>query len=461
MQTEVIVRFAPSPTGYIHVGNVRIALMNWLFAKKQQGKFILRFDDTDESRSREEYRDAIREDLKWLGLIPQEEFAQRERMDIYAKAIEKLKQSRYLYPCFETPEELSIQRKLLSSQGLPPLYDRTKAYQRTPEEIDRLIAEGHTPHWRFRLHQEPVTWQDLVRGDVHFETLQASDPVVIRADGCPLYTLTSVIDDIEMGVSHVVRGEDHVVNTAVQLQIFNALGGEPPRFAHISLLMDREGKPLSKRIDSLSIQKMREQDVFPHAIRAYLTHLGTNTAAQSDETIESMIENFHFSHYGRAAPNFDENALATLNRNTLQNLTFAQAQSFLPTDADENFWQTIRHNIACKQESIEWFSRLSKDLYPKPYSPTEEDECTYLQQALSLLPHEGWHEDAAAPEGVWTLWQERLQAQSERRGKKLLLPLRLALTGMKMGPALPALLQYLGHNRVGLRLEHAIKNANY
>src|SRR5687767_7972822 len=287
----VTTRFAPSPTGRLHVGNVRTALHNWLLAKKHGGRFLLRIDDTDLARSEERFVVAIREDLTWLGLSPDGEERQSARLGIYEAAFERLNAAGRVYPAYETAQELDLKRKVALGRGLPPVYDRAALLLSDAERAAKE-AEGIAPHWRFKLdHDAPIEWDDGIRGPQHFEPAQMSDPVVRRADGSWLYMLPSAIDDIAMGVTEVLRGEDHVSNTAVQVQMFSALGAEPPRFAHEALLVGTEGK-LSKRLGSLGCDVLRESGIEPEAVVALLARLGTSEPVEPIAERAALVDSF-------------------------------------------------------------------------------------------------------------------------------------------------------------------------
>ena len=457
---NVRVRFAPSPTGNIHIGNARVAVLNWLFARRHDGMFMLRFDDTDKTRSSDNFAKSIEKDLSWLGVSYQEKIKQSERLHLYNQATETLKKQGRLYPCFDTPEELTIQRKTQNSQGLPPVYDNRKSLSRSADDIAELIKKGLVPHWRFRLNKSPVSWYDMVRGEVRFESLNMSDPVLIREDGCPLYTFTSVVDDIDTRISHVIRGEDHVANTATQFQLFEALNATPPSFAHIPLLLDSDGKPLSKRIGSLSLEKMRENSLFPRTILLYLARLGTNHAPSASETINQIISSFDLANFGRATPCFNEKIISSLNQTILQNMPFDEAKHFLPDDASLDFWETIRHNVLSAQDISIWWEILSSDTLKNPYSPQDQEELEYLKLALKLLPSSNWNDDKESINNVWNVWQQELKNKTDKKGKNLMLPLRLMLTGLNKGPDIPSILLYLGYDRTQKRLLSTIDSKN-
>lgn len=434
-----LVRFAPSPTGYLHVGNVRTALINWLFARKTGGRFMLRIDDTDTGRSKQEFEDAIAEDLAWLGLTWDSSFKQSERFARYDLAIEALKAAGRLYPCYEKPEELEIKRKMQTGRGLPPVYDRA-SLKLTEAQKAEYEKEGRKPHWRFLLTEKEVKWNDLVRGESKFNPTHMSDPVLIREDGVPLYTLASVVDDGEMNVTHIVRGEDHVSNTAVQVQIFEALGFSVPQFAHTALLKTKEGE-LSKRVGGSDIRSMRVQGIMPMAINSLLAKIGTSDPVEAVETLQALVESFDFAKFGRAPANFDMEELHKLNEKLIRTLPFSQVKDRLPI-SDEAFWHSIRSNIKSLDEANDWW-RIVNEEVSAPLAPEDHD---FLKQSAALLPPEPWDE------GTYNAWIEQVKNASGRKGKPLFMPIRLALTGMEHGPELKALLPLLGREKTLARL---------
>lgn len=438
--TAIKVRFAPSPTGLLHVGNARLALINWLFARHGKGTFLLRLDDTDVERSRPEYAAAIEGDLSWLG-IDWDEFArQSSRLERYDAAVERLKAAGRLYPCYETLDELSLKRRVQQSQGRPPVYDRA-ALNLSDDERAKMEAEGRRPHWRFLLAEEPVEWVDLARGPVHFEPGHMSDPVLLREDGHPLYTLSSVVDDGELGISHVIRGEDHVANTAVQVQVFQALGFTVPEFAHLPLLMGADGKPLSKRLESLSLKALRKDGMEPRAICAYLARLGTPSAATGEERMETLVADFDIAAFGRASPRFDRNELEHLNARVLHHLSFGEVRERLGVEeADEAFWLAVRPNLSKLADAAQWWRILHGDVRPVIEDPG------FCRTAASLMPAEPWDEN------TFKIWTEAIKTATGAKGKALFMPLRLALTGMEHGPELRVLLPMLGRERALARL---------
>lgn len=438
--TAVKVRFAPSPTGLLHVGNARLALINWLFTRHRDGSFLLRMDDTDTERSRPEYAAAIEEDLRWLGCEWDEFARQSDRLSRYDAAVAHLKASGRLYPCYETPDELSLKRRVQQSQGRPPIYDRA-ALKLADADRTKLEAEGRRPHWRFLLADEAVEWDDLARGPVHFEPGHMSDPVLIREDGHPLYTLSSVVDDGELGITHVIRGEDHVANTAVQVQLFHAFGFDVPEFGHLPLLLGDDGKPLSKRLESLSLRALREEGIEARALCAYLAHLGTPLAATGEEDMQTLAARFDIAAFGRAAPRFDRAELEHLNARVLHHLSFEEARDRLGVEeADEAFWLAVRPNLLRLSEAAEWWRILHGDV-----QPVIEDE-KFCRTAASLLPPEPWDDD------TFKVWTEAVKTATGAKGRALFMPLRLALTGMEHGPELRVLLPMLGRERALARL---------
>jgi len=431
----VTTRFAPSPTGTLHVGNVRTALHNWLWARKHGGRFLLRIDDTDRERSREEYVDAIRADLVWLGLDIDGEERQSARFDRYDAAFEMLKAAGRVYACYETPEELDIRRKILLSRGLPPVYERKPA--------DAPVPDGVAPHWRFRLdHAAPIAWDDMVRGPQHFDPATMSDPVVRRADGSWLYLLPSVIDDIAMGITHVVRGEDHVSNTAVQLQMFGALGAAPPAFAHEALLVGTEGK-LSKRLGSLGMQALRDAGIEPVALAALLARLGTSDPVEPVTSLKPLIESIDFSRFGRAPARFDEAELALLNQKILHHTDHDMVAGRLPAAITAARWHAIRPNLMTVAEAAEWVA-----VFDGPFAPPPADEAdrAVIAAAAAAAPAIDWDADP------WHALTGAVKAATGMKGRALFLPLRRALTGRDHGPEMAELLPLIDKSAAIARL---------
>ncbi len=440
-------RFAPSPTGHLHVGNIRTALHNWMFAKKEGGTFLLRLDDTDAERSKEEYVDAIRADLQWLGLSSDEEARQSGRFDRYQEQFETLKAAGRVYPAFETSEELELRRKILLGQGKPPIYERT-ALVLTEEQIAGFEAEGRKPHWRFKLdHDKPIEWNDLIRGDQHFDAALLSDPVIRREDGSWLYMLPSTIDDIDMEITHVVRGEDHVANTAVQIQMFEAFGAKTPIFAHEALLVGAEGK-LSKRLGSLGVSGFRDRHIEPQSIVALLARIGTSDPVEPIADIERLVETFDFGRFGRAPARFDDEELAQLNQKIVHQLDYDAVKDRLPEAMGVDGWNVIRPNLHDMGEVDRWWQVVTGPVAPVEFSSEDSD---FLMAARTAL------EDLEWSDTIWKDWTSALKASTERKGKSLFMPLRQALTGLDHGPDMNALLPLIGRDSVMSRLFTAAK----
>ena len=443
---SVTVRFAPSPTGKLHVGNVRTALINWLFAKSQGGKFILRVDDTDTERSTKAYEDDLKEDLKWLGLEWADTFNQSDRFDKYDAAAQKLRDMGLLYACYETSEELDKKRKIALSRGKPPIYDRA-GLALTDEDKAKLEAEGHTPHWRFKLSGARTEWTDLVRGPQSIDTSSLSDPILIRGDGSYLYTLPSVVDDIEYKITHVVRGEDHVTNSGAQIEIFRALGGTSPDMAHTPLLIGADGAALSKRIGSLSMDILRESGIAPMAISSLLSKLGTSANVEARADLEALAAEFSFDKIGRAPARFDDNDLTSLNAALLREEPFEALKDELAVidpraAADPRFWETVRANCERIGDVAGWVDVIYGDITPE----IDAEDADFIAEAATLLP------DTEFGEGAWREWTALLKEKTDRKGKTLFMPLRKALTGRPHGPDMGMVLQLMGRDRAKARL---------
>ena len=440
----VTTRFAPSPTGRLHVGNIRAALHNWLWARKNGGRFLLRLDDTDAERSTEAFADAIRADLAWLGLMPDEVVRQSDRGALYVAQFERLRQAGRVYPAYETAQELDLKRKVQLGRGLPPVYDRA-ALALSDADRARLEAEGRVPHWRFRLdHDSPIVWHDLVRGEQRFDAALMGDPVVRRADGSWLYMLPSVLDDIDMGISHVVRGEDHVANTALQLQMFSALGAEPPAFAHEPLLTGTEGK-LSKRLGALGVDELRADGIEPLALLALLARIGTSDPVEPVSDPAPLVAGFDFARIGRAPARFDPAELAGLNARIVHRLGYAGVAERLPADMDKGAWNAIRANLATVAEAAEWWAVVAGPVA----APAMPEDADYLGEAARVAERIEWERNP------WAALTEALKVASGRRGKALFLPLRRALTGRDHGPEMAALLPLIGRAESIARLKAA------
>ncbi len=438
----VVTRFAPSPTGRLHVGNIRTALQNWLLAKRHGGLFLLRIDDTDAARSLEDHVVAIRADLAWLGLHPDGEERQSARFDIYQTAFDRLIAAGRVYRCYETQGELDLRRKVLLSRGLPPIYDRA-ALALTEADHVAKAAEGQAPHWRFALdHDTPITWDDGIRGPQQFDPRQMSDPVVRRADGSWLYMLPSVIDDIAMGVTDVLRGEDHVSNTATQVQMFTALGAPVPRFAHAALLTGAEGK-LSKRLGALGMADLRDAGVEPEAIVALLARLGTSDPVDPALDSDALAAAFDLSRFGRAPARFDEAELDRISAGVIHRLGFAKVADRLPEGMDEVVWLAIRPNLARVSEAADWWQVIKG---PIAAPPVDDETRAFLREAATVATTLDWAGDP------WSALTSTLKDTTGRKGKALFMPLRQALTGMDHGPDMKALLPLIGREEALARL---------
>ena len=438
----VRVRFAPSPTGRLHVGNIYIALANWLFARKQGETFVLRLDDTDRDRSTAEFAAGIETDLHWLGLEWQEKVRQSDRFASYDAAVAKLKAAGRLYPCYETPEELELKRRSQLQRHLPPVYDRA-ALKLTDAERARLEAGGQRPHWRFLLEHRDVRWDDLVRGPQHIDEASQSDPVLVRADGSYLYTLPSVVDDIELAITHVIRGADHVTNTGTQVQLFQALGASPPQFGHLPLLADIGGEGLSKRTGSLSIGDLRADGIEAMAIDSYLAHLGTSDRIEPKLDLDELAKSFALDHYNAATPKFDLAELAHLSARLLHITPFAALRERLAAlglAIDEPLWNVARANIGRLADLREWLEVCRGAVAPVI------DDAAFAATAATLLPPEPWNG------GTWSAWTTAVKDATGRKGRELFRPLRLALTGRDHGPEMKDLLPFIGRAKAVARL---------
>lgn len=442
MTAPVKVRFAPSPTGRLHIGNARPLLINALFARRHGGRFVLRLDDTDRERSTQAFADGIHEDIAWFGIVPDEVFRQSDRFSAYDAAVATLKAAGRLYPCYETPEELDRRRKRQLGRGLPPIYDRA-ALKLTVEDRAALEAQGRRPHWRFHLDAVNVSWTDLVRGDAHVDCGSLSDPVLVREDGTYLYTLPSVVDDIDMAITHVIRGEDHVTNTAVQIQIFEALGAGVPVFGHHNLLTTASGEGLSKRLGHLSLKGLREAGLEAMAVASLAVLVGSAEAVRPVGNLDELAALLDLSHISRAPAKFDEAELDALNARLLHHLPYGAVQARLAAmDADrgEPFWHAVRGNLSLLAQARDWLAVVEGPVVPVIEEPD------FVREAAQLLPPSPWNEHS------WKLWTDAVKAKTGRKGKALYMPLRLALTGLEHGPELAGLLPLIGEPAARARL---------
>jgi glutamyl-tRNA synthetase len=430
-----VTRFAPSPTGRLHVGNIRTALHNFLFARKHGGIFIVRIDDTDQVRSTAEFDQAIRDDLEWLGLLPEKLVRQSERFDLYEREFDRLKAKGRVYACYETPEELELRRKVLLGRGLPPVYERRDA--------DAPPPEGREPHWRFRLdYDAPIAWNDLIRGEQRFDPKLLSDPVVRREDGSWLYLLPSVIDDVDLGVTHIVRGEDHVTNSAAQ-----ALGSKPPRFAHEALLVAAEGK-LSKRLGSYGAEHLREEGIEPIALLDVLARIGTSQPVEAIASLDVLARDFDFTTFGRAPAHFDPHEVELINARLLHQLDYAAVADRLPKGATEQDWLLLRSNLRRLADLTPWLEVLHGDIDPPELA---HDERLLVKEAAGTAERIDWSADA------WKTLTGKLKESSGKKGRELFHPLRLALTGLESGPEMAGLLEAMGKDCALRRLEAAAR----
>ena len=433
---SVVTRFAPSPTGYLHVGNLRTAVLNWLVARKAGGTFILRIDDTDRERSSDVYADQIRRDLEWLGLAWDREEMQSARFDRYNAAADQLREANRLYECFETPLELDLKRKAQLASGRPPVYDRTAL---TLTNADKAkLREDRNPHWRFMLDREEIRFDDLIRGEQKVDAASLSDPVLFRADGQLLYTLASVVDDAEMGVTHVVRGADHVTNTGAQIQIFRALGAEPPAFAHHSLLTDADGSALSKRLGTLALKDLRESGIEPLALVAYMARLGSSLPVEVVTDLEEISASFDLSQFGMAPTKFSSDDLKQHSAKTLRSFGFVDVKdrltdSGVPTEQAETLWAVLGPNLDRVSDVTDWLDVISKGAEPI----VDAEDAEFVTAAFQLLPEQPW------TDSTWGEWTSEVKSATGRKGRKLFMPLRKALTGRDHGPDMGALMPLL------------------
>ena len=439
-----ITRFAPSPSGLLHVGNVRTALLNYLVSKKDNGHFILRIDDTDTERSKDKFINNIKQDLNWLGLNYDEYYQQSERIKLYDEAFELLKNKELVYPCFETPDELDKKRKRLIARRMPPVYDRA-ALKHTKDEIDSFLESGKKPHWRFKLSNKKITFDDLIRGEVNVDLAAQSDPVLKREDGDYLYNLPSVVDDIEMNITHIIRGEDHITNSGIQIEIFNSLDSSIPIFGHNSLLVSESGEPFSKRNSAASINQLREDGVDPNAINSLNASIGSSVDIEAYNSLNLLAQQFEITSLGRAPARYSNDQLYKLNSELLSNYDFEKIISLLGDDKGSfniEFWDCIKQNISNISEVLEWI-RVIDD----PINVKIDIDYEYLNIAQDLLPNEPWNTE------TWDQWILKIKEKTQRKGKDLFMPIRLALTGKTKGPELNKLILLMGYNKVMERLK--------
>jgi glutamyl-tRNA synthetase len=440
-EVKPVVRFAPSPTGWLHVGNARTALMNYLFAKSLGGQFMLRIDDTDRERSKDEYEIGLKQDLEWLGLNWDRFEKQSNYFAAYEEAKLTLIANGRLYPCYDTAEELEVKRKMLIGRGLPPVYDRGALQLTDAQKLEKETA-GIRPHYRFKLNHAPIVWDDMVRGRVEFDGAKLSDPVLLREDGTVLFTLATSVDDGTMGITHIIRGEDHVSNTAIQVQIMEALGYTPPIFGHMALLKMKEGK-ISKRAGGGDVRSLRENGVFPLVMTSYLAKIGTSDAIELAASLEELTANFSIKKLGRAMANYDPQEVERLNQKMLHHLPFSEVKSLLEQRGiavDEKFWELIKPNLTSIEDVREWWAITQQPITPKI------DDAAFTTQAAGLLPTGDWGEHS------WDLFVNAVKEATGRKGKELFMPLRLALTAMEHGPEMKTVFALIGRERAEQRL---------
>ena len=438
-----ITRFAPSPTGLLHLGNIRTALINWLYAKNSGGKFILRIDDTDQERSKDEYISQIKYDLEWLGIDYDETFNQSSRFDRYKEQFEKLKSDGRIYACYETPEELERKRKLQMAAGGKQVYDRS-ALKLTEQQIKDYENDGRKPHWRFLLQTERMKWNDLLKGEIDIDLTSLSDPVLFREDGVPLYTFSSAVDDVDYNITNVIRGDDHTSNTAVQIEIITALDENKISFAHHALLKASTGDKLSKRDNVISIDSFRKDNIEPISILSLLATIGTSNSIELKSGIKQIIDEFKLETISTSPGRIEIDVLKALNKKQVQKFDYEEIQSRL-TEIDENvdkkFWDTIKGNLETVEEISSWTDIVFNS------KPAESDDKDYIKLALELMPEEPWDDD------TWTTWTNARKEKTGRKGKELFLPLRVAFTGLTHGPEMKLLIQLIGRDKIVERIQ--------
>ena len=438
-----VTRFAPSPTGLLHLGNIRTALINWLYARTNNGKFILRIDDTDLERSKDEYISQIKYDLDWLGIDYDETFNQSSRFDRYREQFEKLKADGRIYPCYETPEELERKRKLLIAAGGKQVYDRS-AMELTDQQKKDYEAEGRKPHWRFLLKTERMKWDDLLKGEIDIDLTSLSDPVLFREDGVPLYTFSSAVDDIDYDITNVIRGDDHTSNTAVQVEIINALDQNKITFAHHALLKASSGDKLSKRDNVISISSFREANMEPISILSLLATIGTSNSIELKDNIDQIKSEFKLSTISTSPGRIEIDVLNALNKKQVQKYNFSEIEERLKKideKIDQKFWETIRGNLNVVEDIKQWTDIVFNS---QTIKPSDKD---YIKIAMELIPDDPWNDE------TWGQWTSAIKEKTGRKGKELFLPLREAFTGLNHGPEMKLLIQLLGREKIIERVE--------
>ena len=443
-----VTRFSPSPTGYLHIGNARTLLINYLFTRAHDGRFLVRIDDTDFKRSKSEYTHAIVEDINWLGIEYDAFFKQSDRLDIYEAAKQKLIADGRLYPCFETEDELQLKRKIQLSRKVPPIYDRS-ALKLSKEEIDEKIAEGMIPHYRFKLNDEEIKWKDRVRGEIAFKGRAFSDPILVREDKSPTYTFCSVVDDIEYDITDIIRGEDHITNTAIQIQIFKALGGKIPRFAHLSLLKAQDGE-ISKRFGGHEIKSLRAKGIDRNTINSYLAKIGTSHNVTAELDLVKLHQNFKMRDFSQSAVIFSEADIFRLNRKTLAKYDYETINSKLVEAGfeiiSEDLYEIIKDNLDTISDVIKWDDAISS---PEKVELIHEDK-DFLNQCLELMPSE-------LSDGFYEKWLDAIKVTTDRKGRNLFNPIRLSITGLESGPELKKIIPYIGLDETKARIVRHVK----
>lgn len=440
---SVKVRFAPSPTGLLHVGNVRIAILNYLFVKNQGGKFVLRIDDTDKERSTIESENLILEDLKWLGFKWDEFYKQSNHFSKYNEALEYLKSIGRVYPCYETKDELSLKRKIQASQGIPPVYDRA-SLQLSDEEKSDLEKKGVRKYWRFKLNDtETIEWVDLVHGKISIPLNSVSDPIIIKPDGSYVYTFASVVDDINIGITHIIRGDDHITNTAAQIDMFRAISEKAPQFAHVPLLSSIDGQDVSKRTSSsLSMVNLRNTGMEPQAIINILSSLGTSNNVGYKNSLEDLIKEFSFEKMSLSSPKFNVRDVELLTKKIISEKSFDEIKSQISKQISEEFWEAIKGNINTLKEIDFWYEIFYGDIS----RCTENIDKNYLRQMLVTL----------SPTADFDSWISELKNVSGKKGRDLFHPIRMILTNQEKGPELKKIFELLGYEKVKKRIEENI-----
>ncbi|MBF91990.1 MAG: glutamate--tRNA ligase [Rickettsiales bacterium] len=436
-----MLRFAPSPTGYLHAGNLRVAILNYFFAKKNNKEFFLRIDDTDQDRSKKKYVDSIIKDLDWLGIEYKNIVKQSERFLKYTDVFNFLKKKEFIYPCFETGEELSLKRKVQLKMGKPPIYDRS-SLKLSKEKINELIKSGQKPHWRLKLDNEPIYWEDLIHGKISFNNLSVSDPVVFRSDEMPLFTITSVVDDIELKVSHILRGDDHITNTAAQIKLFKYLDANVPEFGHFPLIQSRSGSSLSKRDNSLSIREFKEKDIFPIVLINYLSKIGTSNSLENLDSVESLLDKFSYSNFSKSSVLFNFDEILRLNAKYIKTINYKSINNFSKKSFGENFWGIIKNNIDSVEEAEEWFEIIYEKI---DFSEKIKIEKKLMNDLKDSLPK-------TIDINSWSLWTNEIKKTSNIKPKELFKLIRLILTGKNYGPSMDQLLSLFDREEVLRRI---------